>query len=82
MVAQGYQFNKNPAYWFGAESVETSVSTTRHLSPTFSFWTGVWGGVTILGAVDSVPPPGVDSPVQNPAGEDAGQGVSTGPSLL
>ena len=78
MVAQGYQFNKNPAYWFGAESVETSVSTTRQLSPTFSFWTGVWGGVTILGAVDSVPPPGVDSPVPEP-GEDAGQGVSTGP---
>ena len=34
MVAQGYQFNKNAAYQFGAESVETSVSTTRDLSPT------------------------------------------------
>ncbi len=79
MVAQGYQFNKNDAYQFGAESVETSVSTTHEFSPTFSLWTGAWGGVTILGAVDSVPPPGADQGLPTEPEGDAGQGVSTGP---
>ena len=78
-VSQGYQFNKNDAYQFGAQSFETSVSTTKDLSPTLSFWTAAWGGVTILGAVDSLPPPGVDQGLPEVPQEEAGQGVSTGP---
>ncbi len=78
-VSQGYQFNKNSAYQFGAQSLETNLSVARSVTSTISLWTAVWGGVTILGAVDSIPPPGAESPVPEEPDGDVGQGVSTGP---
>jgi hypothetical protein len=79
-ILQGYQYNKNDAYQFGAQSVEFNLGLTRSLTSRTSLWTTAWGGVTILGAVDSIPPNAVaDLPDSATAGEDAGQGVSTGP---
>ena len=76
-IAQGYQYNKNDAYQFGAQSVEVHTATVRTLSSRSSMWAGLWGGLTILGAVDSIPPGSTGAPeVEDP---DAPQGVSTGP---
>jgi hypothetical protein len=77
-VSQGYQFNSNDAYSFGAQSFETSLSVVKRYSPDTSLWIAGWGGVTVLGAVDSLPPDlsEEDIPEENP---DAPQGVSTGP---
>ncbi len=79
-VSQGYQFNNNEAYRFGAQSFEVNASIRRNPTAHLSFWAAAWGGVTVLGAVDSKPLPGVSAPVvpEEPA-EEPGQGVSVGP---
>jgi len=80
-VAQAYQFNSNTAYRFGAQAFEVNLSFVKNFSSTVSMWTAGWGGVTVLGAVDSLPPgatPG-EPPPEEPTDPDAGQGVSTGP---
>src|SRR4030095_2772248 len=71
-LAQGYQFNKNSAYQFGAQTFESVIATTRTWSPTLSVWTGAYGGITILGAVDSIPPPGAEIPMNEVPEEGAG----------
>jgi hypothetical protein len=76
-VAQGYQYNKNDAYQFGAQSADVSLGGVKRLSDRTSYWIVGWGGVTILGAVDSIPLPG--SVVPEEPGDEGGQGVSTGP---
>jgi hypothetical protein len=75
-VAQGYQYNENNAYQFGAQAVDLRLAVTRDLTSRVSFWASAWGGLTILGAVDSIPPEGKAEEVIDP---DAPQGVSTGP---
>ena len=76
---QGYQYNNNEAYQFGAQSFDVSLGTSHRFTSGTSLWAAVWGGFTILGAVDSKPPgeAGVEEP-EIPE-EDPGQGVSTGP---
>jgi hypothetical protein len=80
-LLQDYQFTANDAYQFGAQAFEANLGHLRQLSTRNSMWMSGWGGVTILGAVDSQPLP---TPIGQPAPEpeeeeDAGQGVSTGP---
>ena len=78
-IEQGYQYNNNAAYQFGAQSFHVTTGFNRHLSDRTSMWGTGWGGFTILGAIDSIPPPG-SAPLPVPEDdEDAGQGVSTGP---
>ena len=72
-VAQGYQFNANNAYRFGAQTFDTMFSVLKHLTSTTSLWAAGWGGVTVLGAVDSLPA-GVE---RNPGGK-SGPGRGTG----
>ena len=78
-VGQGYQFNKNNAYEFGAQYFDVNLGITRQLGSRMSMLAIGGGGVTVLAAVDSVPlgatPP--DENVEEP--ESPGQGVSTGP---
>ena len=76
-IDQGYQYNKNDAYQFGAQSVDFDISITRNITSSTQFFALGWGGLLVLGAVDSIPPPG--SVVPEEPGEDAGQGVATGP---
>jgi hypothetical protein len=81
-IAQGYQYNSNDAYQFGAQSVEASLGVVKRLGSRMSLWAVGWGGVTILGAVDSMPLEGEDDgePAEPDDPEEApGQGVSTGP---
>ena len=74
-ISQGYQYNSNDAYQFGAQSADVHLGVVKALSSTTSMFFSFFGGATILGAVDSVAP-GAEIPEPDP---DAGQGVSTGP---
>jgi hypothetical protein len=75
-VGQDYQYNKNDAYQFGAQSFDVSVGFAPDVTSRLSMLAAGWGGLTVLGAVDSIPPEGSDVPTEP---SDAGQGVSTGP---
>src|SRR5262245_48439187 len=77
-VSQVYQFNSNDAYRFGAQAVEGSLSFVKHPTSNLSIYGAGLGGVTILGAVDSLPPGLTEAP-DMPEDPNAGQGVSTGP---
>ena len=81
-VQQAYDFEQNDAYQFGAQSFELHGSTSIKLSESTSMYVVGWGGLTALGAVDSLPPGFVPEPEdgEEPTdGEDPGQGVSEGP---
>ena len=77
-AVQSYDFQANDAYHFGAQSFEGTLGFTTKLSSRLSLWTLSWGGVTVLGAVDSIP---LDAPDETPpeSNESAGQGISEGP---
>ena len=79
-VAQAYDFNKNNAYQFGAQSFNVNAVFNAGLSPRWSLLLSGSGGLMALGAVDSIPLTGV-VPEEPPDGEGdgAGQGVSEGP---
>ena len=55
-VQQAYDFEQNDAYQFGAQSFELHGSSTIKLSERTSMFVVGWGGLTALGAVDSLPP--------------------------
>jgi Domain of unknown function (DUF3943) len=76
-VSQSYDYQLNDAYGTGSQSFEGNLGLARDLSPSLRFGFLAWGGLTVLGAVDSLPP-GVE---ERPEEEEpsAGQGVSEGP---
>jgi hypothetical protein len=77
-AVQSYDFQKNDAYSFGAQSFDASLGFTQSLSSRMDLLLFGAGGLTVLGAIDSLPV-GVDEvPVEDeePTG---GQGVSEGP---
>ncbi len=78
-VSQAYDFSKNTAYQFGAQSFNVNASYNGKLSSRLSFLVSGWGGLTALGAVDSIPLTGVAPEEDQPPGESSGQGVSEGP---
>ena len=59
-VIQTYDYQNNDAYATGAQSFDAALGFTQPLSSRYGFWLLGWGGLTILGAVDSLPP-GVDA---------------------
>ncbi len=79
-VLQNYDYQANDAYATGSQGFEAAISVTQSLSERTSVWFMAWGGLTVLGAIDSLPlgfeerPP--DEPEPPPSG---GQGVSEGP---
>ncbi|HET9703791.1 MAG TPA: DUF3943 domain-containing protein [Vicinamibacterales bacterium] len=78
IVMQSYDYQRNDAYATGAQSIEAAVGVTQPLSTRTNMWFMGWGGLTVLGAVDSLPP-GITEPPPQPEGPGAGQGVSEGP---
>ena len=76
-VIQTYNYQKNDAYATGSQAIDAAIGTTRALTPRTRFWFLGWAGLTVLGAVDSLPL-GVE---EKPEEEEptAGQGVSEGP---
>jgi hypothetical protein len=66
-VAQTYDYVANRAYSFSGQGFEISTFGTRGLWPGYSVRLSGWGGVTVLGAVDSrFPPPHGGAPVSEP----------------
>ena len=76
-VVQNYDFLKNDAYQYGAQSFSVNTAFNFRPSQTLTFRVSGWGGMTVLGAVDSIPLTGIVPEV--PPEESAGQGVSEGP---
>src|SRR6185436_6056643 len=78
-VVQSYDFQSNDAYGTGSQSVEAALGFTRNLSSRTKVAVLGWGGLTILGAIDSLPLGVTEVPEEETEGEGAGQGVSEGP---
>ena len=80
-VVQSYDYQSNDAYATGSQSVEGSFGFTHNLSSRVSLAVLGWGGLTVLGAIDSLPVGQSEVPEEEEPedGEDAGQGVSEGP---
>jgi hypothetical protein len=77
-VLQSYDYQSNDAYATGAQSIEAAFGATPSLSPQTSVWLMGWGGLTVLGAIDSLPL-GITERPPPPEESGAGQGVSEGP---
>jgi hypothetical protein len=80
-ILQSYDFQANDAYRTGAQSVEGALGTSLALSSRIRMWVLGWGGLTVLGAIDSLPLGVTEAPEEpeEPEGEGGGQGVSEGP---
>jgi hypothetical protein len=76
-VIQTYNYQQNDAYSTGSQAIDAAIGASRALSPRTAFWILGWGGLTVLGAVDSLPLGVTERPEDGPA--NAGQGVSEGP---
>ena len=76
-VIQTYNYQNNDAYSTGSQAIDAAIGTTRALSSRTQFWILGWGGLTVLGAVDSLPLGVTEKPDEGPS--NAGQGVSEGP---
>jgi hypothetical protein len=61
----------------GALPIYAAIGTTRKLSRRTNFWILGWGGLTVLGAVDSLPL-GITEKPEEEEESNAGQGVSEG----
>ena len=78
-VLQSYGYEKNDAYATGSQSFEVALGGAHDFSSKSKLRVIGWGGLTVLGAIDSLPL-GVEAPPEEGEGEgDAGQGVSEGP---
>jgi pimeloyl-ACP methyl ester carboxylesterase len=76
-VVQNYDFMKNDAYQYGAQSFTVNAAVKFRPSANLSFRVAGWGGLTALGAVDSIPLTGIAP--ETPPEDSKGQGVSEGP---
>jgi len=76
-VIQTYNYQNNDAYATGSQAIDAGLGTTHAFSPRTSFWILGWGGLTVLGAVDSLPLGVTEKPQEEEP--SAGQGVSEGP---
>jgi Domain of unknown function (DUF3943) len=76
-VIQTYNYQNNDAYSTGSQAIDAAIGTSRALSPRTNFWILGWGGLTVLGAVDSLPLGVTERPEEETS--SAGQGVSEGP---
>jgi hypothetical protein len=75
-VIQDYEYQTNDAYQTGSQSFDASISRTYGSGSGTRVMLLGWGGLTVLGAVDSLP---VDLEAPPPEQEDSVQGVSEGP---
>jgi Domain of unknown function (DUF3943) len=77
-VLQSYDYQSNDAYATGAQSFEAAYGVTHALSSRTDVWFFGWGGLTVLGAVDSLPL-GITERPEEPEEPGGEQGVSEGP---
>jgi hypothetical protein len=81
MVLQNYDFQSNDAFQYGAQSFAAMAAWTGTLTSRTRLWFGASGGLTVLGAVDSLPVDLEEKPEapETPPSEGPGQGVAEGP---
>jgi hypothetical protein len=81
-IAQTYDYVVNRAYSFSGQGFEVGASGTRDVWPGTSLRLSGWGGVTVLGAVDSrfPPPNGGELDSEPPRPYDYGGGSTFGAS--
>lgn len=77
-LVQSYHYLGNEAYRFGAQAFEAHLGGRLAVSSQLTLAVVGWGGVTVLGAIDSRPLTPAASPPASDR-EPAGQGVSEGP---
>ena len=77
-VLQTYDYQSNDAYATGSQSFEASLGSTLAFSQHTKLLVMGWGGLTVLGAIDSLPLGVTEKPPEEETG-DGGQGVSEGP---
>jgi hypothetical protein len=77
-ILQSYDYQSNDAYATGAQAFEAAVGLKQPLTSRTSLWFMGWGGLTVLGAIDSLPVGVTEVPEEEEA-TDAAQGVSEGP---
>jgi hypothetical protein len=70
-VLQAYDFQKNKAYEFGAQAFEVRGTVTSKPTSRIQAWFSGWGGLTALGAVDSL---GVGGEVASGSSSDSSSG--------
>jgi hypothetical protein len=78
-VLQTYDYQSNDAYATGSQSFEASLGGTHSFSDRTKLLVMGWGGLTVLGAIDSLPLGVTEKPQEDEGQGDAGQGVSEGP---
>ena len=79
-VLQSYDYQSNDAFATGAQSFEAAVGVTQPLSQRTDVWFMGWGGLTVLGAIDSLPLGVTERPEgAGTRSQGGGQGVSEGP---
>ena len=59
-VLQTFDFIMNPAYDYGGQGVDLEVGMTRQIFSDTTLWMAGAGGVTMLGAVNTLAPPPPD----------------------
>jgi len=74
-VIQTYNYQHNDAYSTGSQAIDAGIGKTCQVTDRTTFWFLGWAGLTVLGAVDSLPL-GV---TEKPDEEDTGHGPDTGP---
>jgi hypothetical protein len=77
-VLQSYDYQSNDAYSTGAQSLDAAIGVTQSLPARTEMWFMGWGGLTVLGAIDSLPL-GITERPPPPEEPGAGQGISEGP---
>jgi hypothetical protein len=77
-VVQSYDYQNNKAYTTGSQSFEAEFGTAPSLSSRITLAMRGWAGLTILGAIDSLPL-GLTERPEEPDTPSGGQGVSEGP---
>ena len=81
-VVQSYNFQGNEAYHFGAQSFEATFGLRPMLSDRTSLLVLGWGGLTVLGAVDSLPLGAGRAAAAGSGGRIRGPGRLGGATLL
>ena len=68
---QTYDYQNNDAYATGSQSFDAALGFTQTFSPRFGLWILGWGGLTILGAIDSLPPGVSEVPEDEEGGSES-----------
>ena len=77
-VIQTYDYQNNDAYATGSQSFDAALGITQPLSSRFGLFVLGWGGLTILGAVDSLPLDVTEVPDPE-EGSDDSESANSGP---